>query len=82
MRGTNYGDCIQSWSCLNETWFTCLNFFGELLVAFVTPVIGGTIVQSYGYRLLFITALVMALSALFVTLRFIPNTQVEKTDFA
>ena len=31
MRGTNYGDCIQSWSCLNETWFTCLNFFGELL---------------------------------------------------
>ena len=52
------------------------------LVAFVTPVIGGTIVQSYGHRLLFITALVMALSALFVTLRFIPNTQVEKTDFA
>jgi MFS family permease len=52
------------------------------IVAFMTPVIGGTIVQNYGYRLLFMTAIVMALSALFVTLRFIPNTQIEKTDGA
>ena len=39
MRGTNYGDCIQSWSCLNETWFTCLNFFGELLVGTMAMVL-------------------------------------------
>jgi MFS family permease len=38
------------------------------------PFIGGTIVQTAGYRPLFAVSLVMALSALFVTLRFLRNS--------
>ena len=47
------------------------------VVSFITPFISGTIVQRFGYRPLFVLSLLMALSALFVTLRFIPNTQTE-----
>jgi MFS family permease len=38
------------------------------------PFIGGTIVQTVGYSPLFAVSLVMALSALFVTLRFLRNS--------
>ena len=48
------------------------------VVSFITPFISGTIVQSFGYRPLFLISLLMALSALFVTLRFMPNTQIEQ----
>ncbi|MEZ4866294.1 MAG: MFS transporter [Caldilineaceae bacterium] len=41
------------------------------VVSLIAPVIGGTIAQTYGYRPLFAVALVMALSTLFVTLRFL-----------
>ena len=39
----------------------------------VAPLIGGSIVQHIGYEVLFIVALVMVLSAFFVTLRYIRN---------
>lgn len=41
------------------------------------PIIGGTIAQYLGYQPLFVVSLVMALSALFVTLRFLRNTQAQ-----
>lgn len=44
------------------------------LVGLVSPLIGGTIAQSLGYEPLFVVALVMALGALFVTLRYMRNT--------
>lgn len=43
------------------------------LVSMVAPIIGGTIAQQLGYEALFGVALAMALSALFVTLRFLKN---------
>ena len=39
----------------------------------VAPLIGGTIVQNIGYEVLFVVALVMVLSAFWVTLRYIRN---------
>lgn len=41
------------------------------LVSLITPVIGGTIAQHFGYQPLFAVSLVMALSTLFVTIRFL-----------
>jgi MFS family permease len=41
------------------------------LVSLVAPVIGGTIAQQFGYRPLFVLSLVMALSTLFITVRFL-----------
>jgi dipeptide/tripeptide permease len=43
------------------------------VVSMIAPFIAGTIAQRVGYEALFATALVMALSALFVTLRYIHN---------
>jgi len=40
-------------------------------ISLIAPVIGGTIAQHFGYRPLFAVSLVMALSTLFVTLRFL-----------
>jgi MFS family permease len=47
------------------------------VISLIAPVIGGTIVQNLGYRPLFVVSLVMALSALFVALRFLRNARVE-----
>jgi MFS family permease len=44
------------------------------LVSLIAPIIGGTIAQQLGYEALFGVALAMAISALFVTLRFLKNT--------
>jgi hypothetical protein len=49
------------------------------VVSFITPFIAGTIVQGFGYQPLFIVSLVMAFCALFVTLRFFPQTQMAAT---
>ena len=49
------------------------------VISLIAPIIGGTIVQHLGYRPLFTVSLVMALSALFVTLRFLRNTRMEET---
>jgi MFS family permease len=46
-------------------------------ISLVAPVIAGIIVQSIGYEALFAVAMVMAFSALFVTLRYVPNPRVE-----
>ncbi len=43
------------------------------LFALVAPFIAGTIAQHVGYEALFGVAVVMALSALFVTLRYLQN---------
>jgi MFS family permease len=45
------------------------------VVSLIAPFIAGTIVQSLGYHPLFAVSLVMALGALFVTLRFIQDTR-------
>ncbi len=47
------------------------------VVALMTPLISGTIAQYLGYEALFGVAFVMALSALFVTLRYLQNSQQE-----
>jgi MFS family permease len=43
------------------------------VISLTTPLIAGTIAQYLGYQALFVVALTMALSALFVTLRYIPS---------
>lgn len=45
------------------------------VISLIAPFIGGTIAQNLGYRPLFAVSLVMVLSALFVTLRFLRNTR-------
>lgn len=43
------------------------------VVSLIAPFIAGTIVQEVGYEALFVIAVVMVLSALFVTLRYVPS---------
>jgi MFS family permease len=43
------------------------------IISLIAPLIGGTIAQQVGYEALFVVAFLMALSALFVTLRFVAN---------
>jgi MFS family permease len=45
-------------------------------ISFIAPFIAGTIAQQMGYEALFIVALVMGLSALFMTIRYIPRVAV------
>ena len=47
------------------------------LMSLVAPIIGGIIVQNLGYRPLFVVSLVLVLSALFITIRFLRSTKVE-----
>ena len=49
------------------------------LISLIAPFIAGTIVQTLGYRPLFAVALVMALSALGVALRFMREPEVRPT---
>jgi len=49
------------------------------VISVIAPFIGSTIAQNLGYRPLFAVSLVMALSALFVTLRFLRNTRMGGT---
>jgi MFS family permease len=44
------------------------------VISLIAPLIGGTIAQQVGYEVLFATALVMVIGALFVTLRFVSNS--------
>lgn len=43
------------------------------VISLIAPILGGTIAQQLGYEALFVVALMMALSALFVTLRYVSN---------
>jgi len=43
------------------------------VISLIAPFIGGTIAQDLGYRPLFVVSLVMAVGALYVTLRFLPE---------
>jgi MFS family permease len=52
------------------------------LISLIAPIIGGTIVQYLGYSPLFVVSLLMALSALFVTLRFLHNGRSEESPEA
>ena len=45
--------------------------------SFIAPIIGGTIVQTLGYQPLFAVALLMALGALAVTMRYLGSTRLE-----
>jgi MFS family permease len=45
------------------------------VISLIAPFIAGTIIQSLGYRPLFVVALMMALSALFVALRFLRDPE-------
>ncbi len=47
------------------------------VASLIAPIIGGTITQYLGYGPLFVVATVMALSALYVTLRFLHTTTME-----
>jgi MFS family permease len=47
------------------------------VVSLAAPLIAGTIAQQIGYEALFATALFMVFSALFVTLRYIPDPRME-----
>lgn len=47
-------------------------------ISLTAPFIAGTIAQQLGYEALFIVALVMVMSALFVTLRFLHSPRVER----
>jgi MFS family permease len=49
------------------------------LASLAAPIIGGLISQILGYHALFGISLMLALIALFVTLRFVRNTQLEET---
>ncbi|MBZ0301200.1 MAG: MFS transporter, partial [Anaerolineae bacterium] len=48
------------------------------VISMIAPLIAGTIVQNIGYGTLFGTAVVMVLGALFVTLRYVRNPQIER----
>lgn len=52
------------------------------VISLIAPLIGGTIAQHIGYEALFVVAIFMVYSALFVTLRYIPNVSKEKVEFA
>ncbi len=47
------------------------------VISLAAPIIGGTIAQQIGYEALFVVALLMALSALYVTLRYLRTPPLE-----
>ena len=47
------------------------------LVALTAPFISGTLVQQFGYQPLFVVSLIMALTAFFVTMRFVRDADVS-----
>jgi MFS family permease len=50
------------------------------LISIAAPIIGGTVAQEIGYGPLFILSLLMALCALFVTVRFVHNPHPQVTE--
>lgn len=50
------------------------------VVSLISPFIGGTLAQFIGYRPLFVVSLVIALCALFVSLRSLRETPAEESD--
>jgi MFS family permease len=52
------------------------------LISLIAPFIAGTIVQTLGYRPLFVVAIAMVLSALFMAVRFLRERSVEETGQA
>jgi MFS family permease len=49
------------------------------VISLIAPFIAGTIAQQIGYEALFAVALLMALTALFVTLRYLQNPHPQET---
>lgn len=47
------------------------------VISLIVPFIGGTIAQNFSYRPLFVVSLIMALLALFVTIRYFKNTPAQ-----
>lgn len=48
------------------------------VTSLLTPIIGGTIVQNFGYSPVFVISFVMAMGALFVTMRYLENPQLDE----
>ncbi|MBN1285403.1 MAG: MFS transporter [Anaerolineae bacterium] len=76
---SNLGISLQNWVVTYATADRRPIYVGlfntiSAVTSLAAPIIGGTIAQNLGYRPLFAVSLVMALSALFVTLRFLRNT--------
>lgn len=63
------------------TYVGLFNTFSAV-TSLAAPIIGGTIAQYLGYRPLFVVSIAMAFSALFVTLRFLRNSQAQETPEA
>jgi MFS family permease len=77
--GSNLLSCYLNWlvgyaNPDQRPIYVGLSNTAAALVSIIAPIIGGTIVQSLGYQWLFITSLLIALTALFVSLRYLRNT--------
>ena len=78
--GTNLGSSYVNWlvgyaHADHRPVYVGLNNTLTAIISLIAPFISGTIAQTLGYRPLFVVSLVMALGALFVTLRFLVNPQ-------
>ena len=81
--GSNLFSCFVNWvvgyaSSDQRPIYVGLSNTVVAVTALVAPVIGGTIAQNIGYRPLFVVSLGLAVSALFVTLRFLQESPAEK----
>jgi MFS family permease len=77
--GSNLLSCYLNWlvgyaNPDQRPIYVGLSNTAAALVSIVAPIIGGAIVQSLGYRPLFSTSLLIALTALFVSVRYLRNT--------
>jgi len=84
LTGYNLFVSYMNWVITNSTpdqrpiYAGLFNTIGAV-ISLIAPLIGGTIAQQIGYEWLFVVALLMALSALFVTLRYIHQPRLEHT---
>ncbi len=84
LTGYNLFVSYMNWVITNSTpdqrpiYAGLFNTIGAV-ISLIAPLIGGTIAQQIGYEWLFVVALLMVLSALFVTLRYIHQPRLEPT---
>ena len=84
LTGPNLFVSYMNWVITNSTpdqrpiYAGLFNTIGAV-ISLIAPLIGGTIAQQIGYEWLFVVALLMVLSALFVTLRYIHQPCLEPT---
>jgi len=82
LAGSNLFACFMNWivdyadADQRPTYVGLANTI-TAIASLVAPFIGGTIAQYLGYEPLFIVSMILALMGLFVSLRYMYNTQVE-----